>query len=178
MKQVDTEMVANVARHILGHQSDPGVKILEDEAMSYIWKEEELDLKQMEDPDIAPLVKWKANGEVRLSWGEVSTLSAVTKTYWMQWESLTLIHGLLYRRWENENGTECKYLLIAPKALRNDILRHLQCSRTAGHLAVKKTAARVYQRFYWINWRHLSKNGVESVMVVLHVRDPLANGLT
>ena len=61
--------------------------------------------------------------------------------------------NILYRRWENHSGKESRHLLIAPKSIHNEILRHLHCSKMAGHLGVKKTLARVHQRFYWMNWR-------------------------
>ena len=59
----------------------------------------------------------------------------------------------MYRQWEDPDVCESKYILVAPKSLRSDILHQLHSSRTAGHLGVKKTAARVHQRFYWIDWR-------------------------
>ena len=59
-----------------------------------------------------------------------------------------MIEGIMYRRWEDSDGLGSKHLLVMPKSLQSDILHQLCSSRTAGHLGVKKTAARVHQRFY------------------------------
>ena len=63
-----------------------------------------------------------------------------------------MIEGKMCRRWEDPNGLGSKHLLVVPKSLQGDILHQLHSSRTAGHLGVKKTAARVHQRFYWTDW--------------------------
>lgn len=51
-----------------------------------------------------------------------------------------------------------KLLYITPKAIQDDVLRNLHDSPTAGHFGVKKTLARVRQRFYWTNMRWSVEN--------------------
>lgn len=82
----------------------------------------------------------------------------MTKLYWAQWESLELIRGLLYRRWESDRGEEVRNLLLAPKSIREEVLKYLHCSSTGGHLGVRKTEKRVHHRFYWINWRRFVRD--------------------
>ena len=118
-----------------------------------IWSKEELIQQQTEDPDIGPLLQLKSKSNSKPTWGDVSNQSYGMKAYWAQWESLEMIEGIMYRRWEDPDGRGSKHLLVVPKSLQSDILHQLHSSRTAGHLGVKKTAARVHQRFYWTDWR-------------------------
>lgn len=114
--------------------------------------------KQAEDPDISPLIQWKKRAGVRPTWSNVSSSSSLTKLYLAQWESLELVRGLLFRRLESDRGGEVRNLLLAPKSIREEILKHLHCSSTGGHLGVRKTEQRVHHRFYWINWRRFVRD--------------------
>ena len=71
------------------------------------------------------------------------------KTYWSQWDRLSLRNGVLCRRWESEAGDEVRWQFVIPSNLRNDILHELHTRETAGHLGVNKTLERVKERFYW-----------------------------
>ena len=88
----------------------------------------------------------------------MAACSATTKAYWTQWDSLEVVDGILYRRWEDAEGYKAKNLLLAPKSIWNEILQHLHNSSTAGHLGIKKTVARVRERFYWLNSRKFVAN--------------------
>ena len=128
----------------------------QDELLFQIWTKEELRTKQLEDPHIKLLIEW--NISRRPEWQEVSCMSPVTKSYWAQWGSIEMVDGILYRRWEDASGRDVKYLYLTPKAIRDDVLRNLHDSPTAGHFGVKKTLARVRQRFYWTNLRWSVEN--------------------
>ena len=97
------------------------------------------------------MFEWMVDG--RPEWQEVSALSAVTKSYWAQWASIEMIGGILYRRWEDACGRNVEHLYLTPKVVQDDVLRNLHDSPTAGHFGLKKTLARVRQRFYWTNVR-------------------------
>lgn len=133
-----------------------GATMNQDELLFQTWTKEELRAKQEEDSDIRRVMDWKANG--RPEWEDIAAMSPVTKSYWAQWASIDLVDGILYRRWEDASGREVKYLYLTPKALQDDVLRNLHDSPTAGHFGVKKTLARVRQRFYWINLRWTVEN--------------------
>lgn len=110
---------------------------------------EELRRKQLQDSDISPLLRWKEKGVDRPTWEMVSSESRATKAYWNQWERLELSKGVLYRRWESDEGDSSMLQLIVPKSLRPDVLKLLHDAKSAGHLGVAKTLGRVRQRFYW-----------------------------
>ena len=146
------EEVARLARRVVANEGMPTNSTEPETSVFKIWSKEEIIQKQAEDSDIRPLLQLKLDSTIKPTWENVSSQSYGTKAYWAQWESLEIIEGIMYRRWEDPDGRESKYLLVAPKSLRSDILHQLHSSRTAGHLGVKKTAARVHQRFYWTDW--------------------------
>ena len=84
----------------------------QDELLFQISTKGELRTKQLEDPHIKPLIEWNISG--RPEWQEVSCLSPVTKSYWAQWESIEMVDGILYRRWEDASGRDVKYLYLTP----------------------------------------------------------------
>ena len=69
----------------------------------------------------------------------------------MQWESLELKDGVLYRLWETPAGDKVVKQFILPKNLRPSVLQQLHCSPTAGHLGINKTLGRIRERFYWVS---------------------------
>ena len=133
-----------------------GATMEQDEPVSQIWTKEELRTKQLEDPHVKPLIEWNMRG--RPEWQEVSCMSPVTKSYWAQWGSIEMVDGILYRCWEDAGGRDVKYLYVTPKAIQDNVLRNLHDSPTAGHFGVKKTLARVRQRFYWTDVRRSVEN--------------------
>ena len=114
---------------------------------------EELRCAQLGDPDIKPVLIWKESQEEKPDWEEIAPYSHNTKIYVGQWESLTIINGVLYRLWETPAGDVTLKQLILPKALRPKVLQQLHNLPTSGHLGVAKTLGRVRQRFYWIQCR-------------------------
>ena len=67
-----------------------------------------------------------------------------------QWPQLTILEGLLYRKWHlKHDQTEEIFHFIAPKALRKELFLHLHSSRIGGHLGISKTIENVRRRFYW-----------------------------
>ena len=114
------------------------------------WSQEELRAAQQEDLDLKPLLQWKEAGDNKPPWQMAAPYSKATKAYWMQWESLKVKDGVLYRLWETPAGDAVVKQLILPKKLRPSVLQQLHCSSTAGHLGVNKTLGRLRERFYWV----------------------------
>jgi len=64
---------------------------------------------------------------------ELDAGGPAVKSYWMQWESLTLVDGLAYRRFERPDGS-CQYLqLLMPRSVRHVFLKMVHMQLT-GHL--------------------------------------------
>ena len=109
----------------------------------------DLRASQVADDDLGKIIAWKESCPSRPAWKDVSTENKSIKTYWSQWDRLSLRNGVLCRRWESEAGDEVRWQLVMPSSLRNDVLQELHTEETAGHLGVNKTLGRVKERFYW-----------------------------
>ena len=87
-----------------------------------------------------------STNQVEGSWSGTSRLgrgcpqSPTVKCYWAQWDRLTLIDGVLHRRWESVAGDKEHWQLLGPKDLKDAILREVHDVPAAGHLGAKKTS--------------------------------------
>ncbi|GBN83820.1 Retrovirus-related Pol polyprotein from transposon 297 [Araneus ventricosus] len=89
-----------------GMETDISVKVLTTEDA---WSSSEVQKAQLEDPAIRPILEKKLNSEDRPSWQEIAPESPATKQYWALWDSLHLKDGVLYRKWESDDGSSCRW---------------------------------------------------------------------
>ena len=104
---------------------------------------------QIADDDFRKIIAWQESCHSRPAWKDISIENKSIKTYWRQWDRLSLLNGVLCRRWESETEDEVRWQFVVPSNLRNDILHELHTMETAGHLSVNKTLERVRERFCW-----------------------------
>ncbi|GBM65989.1 Transposon Ty3-G Gag-Pol polyprotein [Araneus ventricosus] len=57
--------------------------------------------------------------------------------------------GVLYRKWESDDGSSCRWQLILPKSRIQEVLRETHDSASGGHFGVVKTLSKTRERFYW-----------------------------
>ncbi|GFU77260.1 retrovirus-related Pol polyprotein from transposon 412 [Trichonephila clavipes] len=77
------------------------------------------------------------------SWQDISAYSPTTKQYWALWNSLHLRNGVLYRKFESEDGKTFRWQLVLPRSRIPEVLKELHGSPTGGHFGVMKTLHRV-----------------------------------
>ena len=94
--------------------------------------------KQLEDHDIAPIIKWKERGE-RPFGSEVAASSPATWHYWLFWKTIFLDDGVLYQQFERRDGSGTHIQLIAPDSLRKEVLHLSHENRLSGHLGMRRT---------------------------------------
>ena len=75
------------------------------------------------------------------------------KTYWSQWTALTVIDGLLYRRYKIRPETDQVLQLVVPKRLRAEILTYAHDLPQAAHRGEHGTFGTVRSRFFWPTYR-------------------------
>ncbi|GBM09461.1 Retrovirus-related Pol polyprotein from transposon 412, partial [Araneus ventricosus] len=109
----------------------------------------EIQKAQLEDPAIKTILEKKLMSADRPSWQEIAPESPATKRYWALWDSLHLKDGVLYRRWESDDGRSCRWQLILPKSRIPEVLRETHDSASGGHFGVMKTLSKTRERFYW-----------------------------
>ncbi|GFV78977.1 retrovirus-related Pol polyprotein from transposon 412 [Trichonephila clavipes] len=103
----------------------------------------------MADPDIKPLIEFMESSSNKPSWQDISAYSPTTKQYWALWNSLHLRNGVLYRKFESEDGKTFRWQLVLPRSRIPEVLKELHGSPTGGHFGVMKTLHRVRERFCW-----------------------------
>ncbi|GBO06902.1 Transposon Ty3-G Gag-Pol polyprotein [Araneus ventricosus] len=113
------------------------------------WSSSEVQKAQLEDPAIRPILEKKVISEDRPSWQEIAPERSATKRYWALWDSLHLKDGVLYRKWESDDGSSCRWQLILSKSRMHEVLLETHDSASGGHFGVMKTFSKIRERFYW-----------------------------
>ena len=141
-----------VARAITRHGYTEQQNQMKDRQMTLKdWDPSNIRQEQMTDENVGILMAALENGNERPSWETVSSKTSKLKTLWSQWDRLELHGGMMYRRWESEEGKESKLQLILPDNCykKQEVLQQFHDCPTAGHLGVEKTLEKVKQSFYW-----------------------------
>ena len=104
---------------------------------SWMDKYTDEDIKDMQraDADIRPVLTWLETAEP--SQADLFLSSTSTKYFWLQQDCLILKDGLLYHRADSE----APLCLVIPSCLRDEALRLVHDSPSAGHMGIKKTLA-------------------------------------
>ncbi|GBL92957.1 hypothetical protein AVEN_54607-1 [Araneus ventricosus] len=55
----------------------------------------------------------------------------------------------LYRKWESDDGSSCRWQLILPKSRIQEVLRETYDNASGGHFGVMKTLSKTREIFYW-----------------------------
>ncbi|UYV71059.1 K02A2.6-like [Cordylochernes scorpioides] len=119
-----------------------------DEVEEQHWTGQALRKAQREDRDLFPMINWKESDE-RPSWENVAPYNPKTKSLWSLWNSLTLRDGVLYRKWESEDGKHESWKLVLPRSHVPLALQEMHNSSTGGHYGIRKTLAKAREIFFW-----------------------------
>ena len=125
---------------------------------------------QLKDKDIGVVLRWKEEGK-RPDGSEVCKTSPASRHYWIYWDSLVVRDGVLYRRFDRQDGSGRHLQLIVLEKIRQEVLMQMHDSLLAGHLG-KKTCERILQLFYWFGGREDSDNWVMSCDRCAAVKTP------
>ena len=83
--------------------------------------------KQLDDPDIGPVLKWKESGW-RPFGPEVCASSPATRHYWNCWDLLQIQDGMLMHQFMQCNATGDHMQFIVPRSFCNEVLYHIHDS--------------------------------------------------
>ena len=95
------------------------------------------------------MMSGKENDDPRPEWSSVAMKSSAVKTYWAQWDQIETHEGVLFRRWETDDGRMVRRQILLPEKLRKEVVMEMHGNPLGGHLGVRKTLAKVKARFYW-----------------------------
>ncbi|GFX02680.1 hypothetical protein TNCV_2011241 [Trichonephila clavipes] len=136
------------------------------------WIDESVQKDQLADPEIKPIIEFKEPSEENPSWQDIVPFHPTTKRYWALWDSLHLRNGVLYRKWESEDGKTFRWQLVLPKNRISTVLKELHGSPTGCHFGVMKTLQKGRERFYWNNGRSDVEKCCRTCAFVLHAKVP------
>jgi hypothetical protein len=77
--------------------------------------------------------------------------SPASRHYWILWDSLKVVNGVLIKMFRKRDGTAEYVQIIVPERFKREILKHMHNSLLSGHMGCKKTKAKILQRYYWYN---------------------------
>ena len=86
---------------------------------------------------------------------EASTLRGLdpeVQHLYTQRQSLRMLDGVLYRRYERADGTLQYNQVVVPRTLREEILRASHAGLINGHFGIEKSRERLRQLAYWQGW--------------------------
>ena len=126
---------------------------------SWLGSKEALRKKQLEDPDILPVLQW-VEADSRPFGSAVCVSSPTTRHYWNLWSSLEVREGVLYRQFHRKDGTGDHYQLVVPRTMKIEIMKQMHQSLLSGHLGRKKTKEKAIQRYYWHGLREDINNWI------------------
>ena len=112
----------------------------------------DIDSLQNADNDLKMIKDIISSGE-KPTWQQISKHSPELKYSWNHIDSLVLKNNVLYRKWEENENSDFKLLLVIPKLHRTYVLKQLHDNKRGGHLGVKKTLHKIRERYFWFTLR-------------------------
>lgn len=103
---------------------------------------------QLDDTSIGFVLQAVKNGQ-KPDAGQLQGRSREDKKLVQLWDQRELKDGLLWRRYESEDGNFSHRQLIVPKSLRQSVLQEIHAGVVGGHLGEEKTLSWLKERFYW-----------------------------
>lgn len=144
-------LTANIVRKANGKQhrlSDDAVRVNVIQ-FQQLWTSEEMAAEQQLDTDIQLLYQAKHENAERPRWNEISGGSSALNAYWLEWKRLELVDNMLYRRWENRDGSETHLQLLLPHKYQELMSQHFHDSPGAAHMGRRRTYHQIHKRVYW-----------------------------
>ena len=104
---------------------------------------------QRQDPVLLPMHEW-IDASCRPKRDEAASMGAATRSYWINYENLECIEGILYLRWADlSKKYPTQRRLLVPQSLLHKVLACCHDVLFAGHLGAQKTMDGVKQQFHW-----------------------------
>ena len=114
------------------------------------WEADELAEAQREDPDLTLLYEAKRDKREKPHGAEISPLSEAAKSYLHDWRRIEMRpNGVLYRHWENADGTEVRDQILLPLKYQEEMYRQAHEAQTAGHMGRRRTLHKLQQKYFW-----------------------------
>ena len=100
------------------------------------------------------IITWIEANDARPEWNKIPQTHSAIRTYWLHWDQLKVVNGVLYKRWISNSGEKEELKLVVPFQLRSKVFHEVHKRNTGGHYGKKKTIKRVTGRYWWVGWRN------------------------
>ena len=111
--------------------------------------------EQNNDPDLSFVINCKRTGVGPPTKLELASQSEEVSVICAQWDSLTLIDGVLYRLFEDVRKNNVTLQVVVPRSLRKAYVRQCHIGLAGGHQGVRKTREQVAKRAYFPAWKNV-----------------------
>ena len=119
--------------------------------------------QQAQDADITLIIRRLNDYVHRPTREEMGPMNSELLTYWLEWASLQVRDGVLYRR--REKLARDVWQWVVPRDRRKGLLEEAHAGRTTGHLGSKRTFERLRARAYWPGYRLCCENFCRSCII-------------
>ena len=118
-------------------------------AFAQRWSAADIAAAQAADPDMQLLYRSKVAGE-RPTTAEIEAEGEAAMSYFHDWGRITLSNqGILYRRWESNNGRLARQQMLLPHGYRELLFNHLHTAINAGHMGFARTSKKLQMKYFW-----------------------------
>ena len=118
------------------------------------YEADEMAAAQQTDPDIMLLYNAKVVTGVRPTWNEISGASPAVKAYIAEWKRIEVHDGMLYRRWENDEGEKSHLQLIVPYRFQQELCRKFHDESKMAHMGRRRCYHALQLKFFWYRMFH------------------------
>ena len=112
------------------------------------YSQNDLRRAQLEDPVIGPILSAREDDR-KPSNADAKGKSSHYRRLLQLWDQLIVQDWLLWRCYENDDGSSQHTQLIVPCSLRDQVLRDMHGGAMSGHFGEDKTLSRLREGFYW-----------------------------
>ena len=110
--------------------------------------------EQLEDPVLKEIITWMETSGKRPEWHDIPKGNPALITYWLHWDQLKLVNGVLYKRWVSNFDETEELKLVVPFQLRPSVFKEVHERKNGGHCGKKNTIKRVTGWYWWVGWRN------------------------
>jgi len=126
------------------------------------FENDEIRAAQVSDDGISIVIKYCTEKKPPDK-SELRALPEEAKELLLQWDSLIVRDGILYRSFQHPDGTTKFFQLVLPGKLRREYIERLHTD--LGHFGQSKTCEAVSRRIYFPGWRPYTKVIVKNCTV-------------
>ena len=109
----------------------------------------EMAAAQSTDPHLAALYRAKVVEKQRPVWNAISGESPAAKAYVAEWKRIEVHDNVMYRRWENDDGTQQRLQLLLPFRYQRELCRSYHDTSNKAHLGRRRCYTAIQLRFFW-----------------------------